>query len=517
MNQFLFRAVLSSLSLTLALSAPAFAQSYSPSPDLLGSPALLGNYVEWAKAQDGFSAPGSETLAFRNLIYAVYNTQVGYDANEMASLDAQLKQLRSQVCGPSAGFAFCQLPAKIADATDIAKLGESLLNENLAQALEKRWGMPVSLVQLPNTPNQSFNFEVGPQAASGQSTAQYWDMSPTQVRWFSITPVLSDIASYSAGVNDGSEVPAMFALSNSGIVVNDWQLRTRVMRFAHQWKDVMERNPPGTLPDPIVAPTEFQLTMLFNENQNLFDSTYLTLLSVVNGVSDVSARFISERSTGRYPEEVYQHVAYHLFVEMLSVQSSYYQLAQKQRTRTSDRQKALESLLTLQRYLKSPRLLLVELQTLSAPLMSHATLMDQTVNFDSAEAYSFEQLRVVLGLDNYANTNYFARFGYSLLNDGLFNPSYLKANAPNIYQELLQPDGTCKRIGDLPVADQIRLLNSYLRDDKGQVTLVALTRVMSAYLARIHAVDLRAIAEIIHQKEVGNFNAKMVGNRPANL
>lgn len=488
------------------VSSMARAETYMPSPDLMGSPALLQDYVSWDKAYTAFYSPGSDSRAYVDLLDIIYDREISRPWGEAYFPEAgqRLQNFRSFLCPslPSPQPRLCTIPAKMASDQDVTDLAKGLEDKALTQALEKRWGIEIDPVTLPNA-SHALNFEVG-YGAKTSETASFWDLSPASLSWFTMIPIVTDADTYRAGF-EGDDFPSQFALSGDSVVLNDWQVRDRSMVFASHWKFNVDFNKKYPPKDPAAESEELLYQALYDENQDRFQSVYAQLLPKAQGNEDVLARFLKEKSQNDYPEEVFQYVAYSMLSELVRVQGDYYGLADKQRRHTSARQKSLESLLTLQRYASSWRMFLVDWETLAMPFTSHSAVLDQTTDFATATAFSLEQLNLILGLDVYAKTDYFARYRYAILADELFNEDYLKANQPDIYRELLQPDGTLKRVTDLGDADQLRFLRQYLTTTDGQPNEFGISRMSSVFRVRVREKDLREIADIIHAARSGGF------------
>jgi hypothetical protein len=310
--------------------------------------------------------------------------------------------------------------------------------------------------------------------------------------------VFYDVDTYQAGF-DQKDFPSQFGFDGDTIVVNDWLLRERTMEFASTWKFAIEFNRKYPPKDPIADSKEIQFQHLFDDLHGELEKTYGELLEKVKDKPKFLERFQKEHAAGDFPEEVYEHVAYAHLRDILRIESAYFALAKDQRATASSRQKAMESLLTLQRYEPQWRFFLMELTTRAELFISRAAVIDQVADPMLAFTYFTEQLNAVLSLDVYAKTDLYDRFSYAVLADELFDPRYLKEYQPAIYKELLQSDGTLKRVADLPRADQIRILRRYLVDANGNFSLTGTSRMQAVFGARIREDDFRYLADVIHE------------------
>jgi hypothetical protein len=326
-------------------------------------------------------------------------------------------------------------------------------------------------------------------------------MQPREIRWTFTTPVQAGVDAYRAGF-EHQDFSGQFALEGDGVLVDDWLLRDRAMTFASNWKFEMRVRHRHPRDNPTTDSDSVQYQQLFDEHRAELDATYERLLPATQGNPDTAARFLRERQDGDYPEEVYQQVAYAHLRELQRLTSGFYALAKDQRTSMSARQVALESLLTLQRYSPSWRFYLMELTTQSQLLASSAAVIDQMVDPMLAVTFAAEQLKAILGMEVYADANLYDRMRYAVLADELFEPRYLQEQQPAIYQELLKPDGTLKRVADLPRDDQLRILRAYLTNANGGVNMTGVLRMRGVFAARIHEDDLRALADVIHHAKV---------------
>ena len=489
--------------------SPESRASYMPSPEVLGSPVLLQNYAGWNNDDTAFYSRGSETRAYADLLHIVYDADINRPWGDayFPEAESRLETFRARVCPalPSP-IRICSVPVKMESENDISELKVSLTDDALNRALEERWGVRIENVKLPNA-SREFNLELGHGQLKYEPapSSTYWNFIPESTSRFTMIPLMPDVDTYLASFGE-DDFPAYFALTSRGILLNDWQIRDHAMTFAAHWKFTIQMNRIEHPANPATESEEIQHQLLFEENQALFNDYYDALLPNVQGKKAVLARFLKERADGDYPEEVYQHVAYRLLNDLLHMQSAYYKLAETQRQHTLNRHKALESLLTLERYSPAPRIFLIEAQTLGVPFAPRAAVLDQAVSVSAATAFAMEHLNLILGLFDYAHSHFFEKYGYAVLANELFDAQYLKNYQPGIYQELLQPDGNLKRIETLPMNDQIRILRKYLVTADGGFSLSGFYRMAGVFRLRIRETDLHRMAEIIHATHAGEFH-----------
>src|SRR5262249_18026214 len=130
----------------------------------------------------------------------------------------------------------------------------------------------------------------------------------------------------------------------------------KVQLFASIWRNRMEgvRENPEKYRNPTPANfEEWFLARLHERHSARMAQIYTELEARLRALplekaAGALARFKSEREKGIYPEEVYQHLLYGWFREMLQLQGAYLRLAEKGRQGLNVKRKAWESLLALQ-------------------------------------------------------------------------------------------------------------------------------------------------------------------------
>ncbi|MGZ3712673.1 MAG: hypothetical protein ACXVBE_12995, partial [Bdellovibrionota bacterium] len=127
------------LSLLLLSSA---AQAYTPSPDLMASPALLEDYVAWSARNSAFSASGSETRAFLDLVEILYDRDSNrpWGAEYFPEANRRLTQFRSTAC-KAISVPACFLPNSLLNDSDLTNLEQSLLEPATLAALGAHWNL----------------------------------------------------------------------------------------------------------------------------------------------------------------------------------------------------------------------------------------------------------------------------------------------------------------------------------------------------------------------------------------
>lgn len=478
---------------SLALQPPT--QGFVQDTTLLNSPALLADYAAWVRDFDAVTERGTATRAYRELTIALYEHALNprQDERYWTDLNAKLATFRQHF-----GDSGVTLPAEVRDAAGVLRLGDALVDRRMVELMRDRYGVNVHPVTYLNSP-RDFDLLMSRRDAQSERTARLWDMQPHAVRTTFATPVQRGVDAYRAGIAM-STFPGLFAMGREGVVIDDWLLRDRAMAFAHAWKRSLDGSAGDPLTHPIADAVDLQYRMLRDESRAELDAAYDRLLPLVAGEPQVRARFARERAAGDYPAEVYQHVAYANLRAMLQLQGDFYVSALAERPETSQRQLGLQSLLTLQRYTPAWRYFMTELSTQSQPLFARAAVIDQVADPVLAFTYVAEQLKAILGSEVYAQDDLYDRMRYAILADELFEPRYLREYQPAIHQELLQPDGSLRRVSEMPRADQIRLLRQYMTNPNGTTSATGIVRMRSVLTSRVREDDVRRLAEVIYSR-----------------
>ncbi len=473
------------------------AQAYVPTPAILQSPALLIDYPNWFRDLDAFRA-SPETRSYSELVEILYDREIEREwVNYFTEANSRLSAFRALIC-PTAGAVLCTEPLKLTSDGDLRTLFGALTNPASLAFFASRWGITIHPVTLPGV-SLPFNIIAAKNEKTETSTASYWNYKPANIISHVLTPLEYDVNSYEANMN-GEQFPAQFALTEGQAVLNDWIIRDRSMDFAQIWKRKIEANEKNTAQDPLLYSEQILLQNLYQENQDAFARTYEEYLPLVNSDAATKARFLKERAEQHYPEEIFQHVAYDLLSDLVRVESRYYVIAETERKNLSERQKALEALLTMEQYGASTRAFLLEVTTRSDLIVGHAAIIDEIADPLLALTFALEHLKVVLGMEVYGKENLFSHYQYALLTDSLFNPEYLKEYQPTLYKELVNSDGSVKNVSRMAEADQLRILREYVtaNDGSGNANPSGVIRLWDVFAAQVTLADFRALAPIIH-------------------
>jgi hypothetical protein len=462
---------------------------------LLGDPALLLDNARWLAAQNKFREPGSDTRAYLDLVTILYDWDNGRPWGKQYAPEAtqRLNRFREKVCVDSPALQICQKPLLIDNAADVATAQAALVAPSQIALLEKRLQIRIAPWLLPvRAPIFSL---IAARAMSEETISPaYWDLKPEKilVRTYE-DEFMADAGNYLAGF-ENKDVAAMFTVNPDGLAVSDRQLRQRAVDFAAAWKHAIASNRKTKPEHPIASATDIQFQRLFDSNQAQFEKLYQELYKKVAALPEIRRRFESERAQGDYPGEVYQHAAFAQLADLARVQGAYFVLAHNQR-KTSARQQALESLLTVQRYASSPQAFALELSTLLEPFASHAFVLDENADNSLAMTFVLENLRVILGLGHYANQALFPKYGVGLINPVLFEGQDLAQIAPEAAEALNGRD-----FATLDSAEQAEILRLYLEPVPGRVHSVNLIRLGTLFLSNSTAEELHTLAEAIEQR-----------------
>jgi hypothetical protein len=472
----------------VVLSLVTFSAAADELP-LLGDPAELVDNAGWLAAQNKFHESGSETRAFSDLVTILYDWDNGrpWGKEYVPEVNARLGHFRELVCVDAPALAICKTPGIIGSGKDVVLAEESLLNSATIASLSQRWNVKITPWLLPGR-DPLFSVIAATSASQENVLAKYWDLSAQRVQISTyFNAIIPDATNYRAGF-DSKDVPAMFAVNPSGLAIDDRQLRQRASDFAAAWKHALASNRATPPAHALADANEIQLQKIFDSEQPDFVHAYKDLLAKVADSPDLRIRFERERRDGDYPQEVYQQVAYASLLEMARVQGLYLTLAQSQRLDLSPRQRALESLLTLQRYSSCPQIFALEVTTLLDPFASHGYVLDENTDAALASTFVLENLKALLGMGVYDGQGTFPAMGKGLLNPVLFDD-------PDIAKTL-----NGRKFASLKVAEQIEILQKYLQPDFGKIRAMAVVRMGTLFLQSATTEELHQLAETIHRQ-----------------
>lgn len=488
-----------SMVLSLLLSSLSFA--YVPSQNVLGSPALLADYASWGKQIAAFGEGGSETQLFRDLVEIVYDRDINrpWGADFYPTANRRFRAFRTKLCPAIRTLATCALRAELVTDADITRLGQSLQDPASLAALGARWKLEITRWNLPLR-EPGFSLVAGPATESLAHPASYWSMSPAPAQFTFVMRLMGDAPSYAEGFESRLAATILAFPAEGRVAVNDWLLRDRAMDFAADWKRAIEARRNGRVKHPIFDAKEMQFGHMFDGQAAEFTRVYAEQRALVSDKAEIVARFEKERGDGDFPEETYQRVAYDQLREIAVRMGDYFTLAAGQRRNTGAIQQSLEMMLTLQRYSTNPQAFVMELTTVMEPLMSHAFVIDETVNATIAQTYTLEHLKALIGLDDYAKQPLFPRLGQGLLTPELFDDYFLTEYAPEVKAALKG-----RPFSSLSGDEQRQVLGIYLRPVPGKIRMMGLYRLSVAWLNAAGTDELRELADRIHEMKKGSF------------
>lgn len=466
---------------------------------LFGDPALLLDNANWLAKQNKFRELGGETRSYLDLVTILYDwdLQRPWGKNYVPQANGRLSKFREKVCPELPHLPICSKPLALTNAKEVGIAQAALLDGNSIKALEARWSLAITPWFQPGQ-MPLFNMIAAQSRREESVQTAYWDMRAEQVQ-LSVyeDEFLPDVLNYRAGF-ENKDAPALMALNPSGPAINDRHLKQRAVDLAEAWKRAIESNR-RRMPEHVLAgASEVQFQKLYDTLSSDFESTYQSLLTKVESLPKIKERFLKERSDSGYPGEVYQHVAYKHLKELVYAQAAYFAQAHTQRANLSARQKALESLLTLQRYNASTQAFAMEMMTLLEPFSSHGFALDQNADNKIAMTYTLENLRAALGLGLYEGKGLFETHGKGLANDVLFDNMNIENTAPEV-ADLLKG----RKIADLKPHEQLEVLQAYLEPVPGQVRAQALLRLGTLFWLNAEKAELKILAENIHERFYG--------------
>ncbi|MGE3684473.1 MAG: hypothetical protein AB7G93_22370 [Bdellovibrionales bacterium] len=502
-----------STAMGLALVVGSYsAQAVQLSPELVKSKALLIDFVTWANSYTTRFESGSEQRAMKELIEIIYDLEIERPWGEAYFPEAQkrLVTLRSMVCPALTNTRLCHVPEQLNTAASVGALADVLADSTIRDALQKRWNLAIYPLAMPGS-GLPYDFWAAPVdliTSEHSESTKYWTMDPKPSVWTKIVPLVSDVRSYWAGFSQ-QDHPSLFALTNdSEILINDFLLRDRAMKLAQVWKFRIARNHDAPLTNAVFQAEEMQWQQLFDENETTFNQAYESLLAKVSDDATVKARFLKERNNEDFPEEVYQQVAYELLLDLVKVESSFYERAQSERPDASDRQLALEMMVTLQRYAKSSRLYHLEVYRRANLIASTAAVLDQTVDPYLAITYLLEQVKAILGMEKekYESLNLFPRYRRAVWDNELFDARYMKEYQPELLSAIMKEHGSLSKLASLPAEEQKEILKQYLFTPNGKLNPTGFYRVAGLLSTRLKPKDSRELAEIVHEARYPQYS-----------
>ncbi|MFO1109883.1 MAG: hypothetical protein U1E61_11910 [Bradyrhizobium sp.] len=472
------------------------AEPSNPALPRLGNPAHILDNAAWLKEYQSFSAPGSETRAYSDLVTILYDWDNGrpWGKEYFTEANRRLRDFRELICEATA-LKICALPDMLTSASDVAAAEASLVDPESMAALEKRWNVKITTWPLPGR-EPSFTLLVARNSRQEKQTTAFWDLQPRDITVTTYyDELLPEATGYRAGF-ESQDSPAMIAVRPAELLVNDRQMRLRAAELANVWKHgvVSIRRIPYA--SALGDAGSIQLLKLFAEQANEFARLYASLRATVASVPQIAARFDAERTRGDYPEEVYQHVAYAQLSSLARTQGLYFALAAEQRPGMSVRARALESMLTLERYGEAPGMLASELLSLLQPSLGRAYVLDENADRALATAYVAANLKAVLGLDQYADRGIYPAGSHGLFEREIFESQGLKTESPRAAEAL-----GGRKIASLGPQEKLQILRLYLEPVPGRVSCTATVRLGILFLLHASQEELQRLAGLVKQRD----------------
>lgn len=486
--------------------------------DVVFSPVQITDYRELNKFFEDFDGR-QDTRAFRDLIYIVYDQMIErpWEEKYFPELQQRWQNVRSHFCPQLENL--CRFSGELRTDADLHRFKQHLLGPASAD-LRQHFAQPPTGLSYSYDRVKDLAIEPGLFNVISAGTAQtqvlghveLFDMSLAQVPLKELGAVMiHDLVTYQSSYgNDPSRT--YLALGGAGeIILNSDRIKAVATHFAKIWKSRVEGV--YTSPEEHHTPTlanadEFLMAQLFERHARDFQLTYLALVKRLNDmpaeqVGDVKDRFRVERLNGRYPEEVYQWVAYGIFRELIQTQGEYYRLAQAFRPTLNPKRRAWESLLSLET--KHDPLTVLTFTYYESTFPKNFGL-NQFIGPDVAQPFFWEMVKAILEDKEFVGRDNFARFHYALELEEVFAPQFLKETTPEAYEILKYPGTeTLRPIKELSLAEQKLFYRAYLYTSTGEVRRFPFYRLITSMVTLLRPEHARDLALEIHQVREREF------------
>ncbi|MGE3682223.1 MAG: hypothetical protein AB7G93_10885 [Bdellovibrionales bacterium] len=475
------------------------------------SPVRLQEAVRWVESYDRFQSYAQGT-ALRDFIEIVYDklTDRPWGQQELQrQIERRWARMREVSCPQLQNL--CALPAST---QDLDRLTRGLYSDPVYTELQTQFASTSSpyfldAVSYPNV-NESvdpdgFDFHMSAlQDVRTYSSLQLWDMSmENAVLKEKAHTVIFDRTSRFNGFFQ-KEFAGYTAIGKNGEAILDLDaIKRQAERFGLAWKWSAERTADinsGLFDDPYF----FHEFAKDNEArfQPLYDSLLLKLSEYPESVANAhKERFREERAKGHWPVEVYQYLGFELLMPLARAEAQYLQLARAFRPHLNWKRLVWEMFLSLQ--IRSDARL-ASFLLLYEPVSGPGVILHQFYNPGDIARIQYEQLKAIIGIEEYADELVFQRFKYALMDERLFSKDYLQRENPSLLEKLRARDGTVRAVSQLSEEEQRSVFWSYLRHPEG-VSVSGLHRLSRVLAAKIRAEDAAALAEFIHRKHAVEF------------
>lgn len=420
------------------------------SPVTITDQLAAGRFYQEAQAQESFRA----LKDLNEIIYDRYIDRPWGDAY-YPEADARWKKLRALVC--PALTAFCRPPTDLTSPEQWLSTVLAFKTPAVQQELRERWASPVNgapalylnFGDLPQQVDARERFPVHSVIASGTeltATANYAGLGffkrGIEVRETDYQ-YLSDLMSYRQGFGTAPGSVYFLVGARGPILLAD-RIKRKAEEFAARWKFLVEQgsDAPGeklAQLDVLVARgMSARLKDVFLTKQTQLHTSLESLAAFEDDAAKARpesataalARFDKEWLEFRWPEEVYQHVAYDLFRALNGELALYHFAANSERPKLNFRRRAWESLLDLQTKFDSTTVLYLLSLEMAFP---ENVILDQIADPTLARGYFAEQLKAVLEAGEFAGKPAYARFENLLLAPELRAEEFARAEAPEAW------------------------------------------------------------------------------------
>lgn len=487
--------------------------------DVMFSPVQVVDYTAMVGAADDFRNR-ADGRAYQDLVQIVYDKYIErpWGSAYWKESDARWRTLRALLCPGLSEL--CSLPGSFSSPLDLISITTGLRKPSTAKEVHDYFASAAGhryfadVVHIPGDDASLLNVLVsGSENLEQQGDLRRWDMELKDASLkLKENLVVHDGATY-AGSFFGNEPSSYLSMASDGsAVLNVDKIKTKAVHFAKIWKNrvaSVKENPAGYREPTLGNFEEFMLYEMYRKSAERFayhEELLEKRLSELppEKVGDTAERFAAEKKAGDYPEEVYQYVSYEIFRGLLTEQARYFLLASKFRAKLNLKRQVWESLLSMQSNLDSRTLLFFSLVEMSFPWN---LILSQFVNPGVAPAFFFEEVKAILGIREFEGRDIYERYRYALSAPEIFKKEFLKENAPEAYEALLDPgSGGLKDIFSLPAEEQRKIFQLVLFDKEGKLRFYGFYRMAYSLATRLSPEDGSGLARHIHEVREREFH-----------
>lgn len=486
-----------SLLIALIFASPAFAAgTVEESPVQVAEPnGQFRAQLDFSHREDG--------KAFNSLVYIIYDRAVGRpweESDYWPEAQERWTGFRLLFCAETQYL--CDLPANLRNNIALQEIARRLSAPATLASLRSHFpDYSMESVEYPGRePVGLLNLITSRKSQTSVRDLQLWDMKETQTQlrekeWL----VQFDTESYGKGFFS-QNFPSYVALStlDKAVILDNDKIKSQAADFARTWKRSNEKNPAEATILDFENYMFQQFGFRYRDQLQKITGELTAELQNIPGEKSAAAleRFLREKQGGTFPEEAYQHLAFGLLRKIAETEGSYFLLAKNFRRHTGTNIQILEMLLTLQAEL-DPQLILFLVHYES--LIPGGVILHQFVSGATGQTILFEELKAILGREEYSRTNVYARYRYLFDSPALFNESYLAENNPELLRRMTGENGKLRPFASFTEAEQKSILKSYLISGDGRISPSGFYRLSHVMAMRIQPEDGASLARLIHE------------------